>query len=313
MEANRSMPNELVKRVRRRQRLIALASTATVLALVVGVWMGAGSVSQSEAIPPADDNVTEVDRDSGDVEGLAPTQDRLVGLWVSDPSLDAYPDQLIMLLEFNPDRTFAIDSEGRIGTTPVAKGSYDIDHGARTVTFTSEGSRICTKGDTWAWEFTVTGEGRLHAVIVEDGDPACSMGPGTKWKFTRVSPASPESASITSDAPPESGTPPRPSVLPGVWVEEGGGRVLQFEESGTYIIDDAGRLGNGHDDAGAFRVGDNGTLTFTSGSDSRTCHDGAQTVWKPVRFSGRTLRGVVARDDCMDSVGTEMTWILVSR
>ena len=312
MQINRAIPREMLKRARRRQGLIAMSSVAAVIAVIAAVWMGAGSVSRSEAIPPADDNVIEADRDADDVEGLAPTQDRLVGLWVSDPSLDHYPDEFIMLLQFNPDFTFAIDDTGRIGTQPVSKGPYDIDQGAGTVTFTSEGSRECTEGDMWAWEFAVMGEGRLHAVVVDDAIGICGMGLGREWKFTRVSPASPESAGITSDAPPDAGAPPRASVLRGVWVEEAGGRVLQFDESGTYAIDDAGRLGNSPDDAGAFRVGDNGTITFTSGSDSRTCDEGGQRVWKQARLSGETLRAVVARDECMDSVGTEMTWILLS-
>jgi hypothetical protein len=89
--------------------------------------------------------------------------------------------------------------------------------------------------------------------------------------------------------------------------------VLRLDVGGTYTYDRAGNLDNNNaEDAGRFRVRRDGTLTFTSGSLSRACAEGAVTKWRDVRTSGRTLHAVIARDDCADSVGTERTWILLS-
>jgi hypothetical protein len=307
METNRSMPDELVKRVRRRQRLIALASTATALVLAVGVWMAAGSPLPSEAIPPADNNGVPAE-DENQIEGQAPTADRLAGIWLRDqgPNLESAP----LMLRIGRDGTAAFDDRSLLDTSPAIRATYVRD-GDR-LTFTVVGGDACEDGDNWTWRTGVQDEGRMHILNIEDGTENCSIGLGTRWSFTRVSPISQASSQITAEDPAGKGLPPTSRMLSGIWLAQGGGHLLRFAWDETYAIDDGGVLGTRPDDAGDFQIDDRGTLTFTSGPESRSCPEGAVTVWEKVRISGRTLRGTVTIDECTDSIGAELTWILLA-
>jgi hypothetical protein len=99
------------------------------------------------------------------------------------------------------------------------------------------------------------------------------------------------------------------SILHGVWLLEGNGILLRLGADGSYAIDDGGELITDPDDEGTFEVdGESGTLTFTSGADSRTCAEDDVWVWTnaqlgeeccgwsslrkgAARTSGRTLCG----------------------
>jgi hypothetical protein len=310
MEINRSMPSELVKRARRRQGLIALASTATMLTLVVAVWIGAGPWSRSEAISPSDNNGVPAEDENG-IEGQAPTADRLAGIWLRDPGPNLEEG---LMLRIGRDGTAAFASEGLLAETPWVRATYVTD--GNDVTFTVVRERpddACVPGDNWTWRTGIQDEGRMQILNIEDGTSYyCSIGLGTRLSFTRVSPISQTGAQITAEDPAGKGFPPESSSLEGIWLEEGSGRLLSLYWAQTYSIDDGGLLDTRPDDAGDFQIDDRGTLTFTSGSDSRACEQGAVTVWKRVRLSGRTLRGTVAKDECTDSVGAELTWILLS-
>lgn len=318
VEINRAMPAELVKQVRRRQRLIALASTAALLGLVAAVWMGTAPRLRSEAIPPADDRGVPAVEDEAQVEGLAPKADRLAGIWLKDrgPNQEAAP----LMLRMSRDGTAAFDNGGLLDRTPAVLATYERD--GDSLTFTVFEGDACEKGDNWTWRTGVQDEGRMHVVTLEDGTGNCSIGLGTRWSFTRVSPISQASAQITAQDSSGKGAPPSSGMLQGIWLEkervasgapprERGTNLLRFAWDGTYAIDDGGLLGTSPNDAGSFQMHGR-TLKFTSASDSRTCNPGAVTVWKQVRLSGRTLRAVVAKDECRDLVGTELTWILLS-
>jgi hypothetical protein len=318
VEINRAMPAELVKRVRRRQRLIALTSTAALLGLAAAVWIGAAPRLRSEAIPPADDRGIPAVEDEMHVEGLEPTADRLAGIWLKDQgvNLEANP----LLLRIRGDGTAAFDNGGLLDKNPAVRATYVRD--GDSLTFTDVGGDACETGDNWTWRMGVQSEGRMNIVSLEDGAGNCSIGLGTKWSFTRVSPISQATAQITAQDSAGKGAPPSQRMLQGIWLEEGraasgpaprrrGTNLLRFAWDETYAIDDGGMLGIYPDDAGSFEMY-GGTLRFTSASDSRTCNAGAVTVWKQVRLSGRTLRAVVAKDECGGSVGAELTWILLS-
>ena len=318
VEIDRAMPAELVKQVRRRQRLIALASTAALLGLVAAVWMGTAPRWRSEAIPPADDRGVPAVEDEVQDEGLAPKADRLVGIWLKDqgPNEEAAP----LMLRMSRDGTTAFDNGGLLDRTPAVLATYERD--GDSLTFTVFEGDACEKGDNWTWRTGVQVEGRMHVLTLEDGTGNCSIGLGTRWSFTRVSPISQASAQITAQDSAGRGAPPSPRMLQGIWLEEGratsgpaprrrGTNLLRFAWDETYAIDDGGLLGTSPDDAGRFQL-QGGTITFTSASDSQKCNSGAVTVWKQVRLSGRTLRAVVAKDECRDLVGVELTWILLS-
>jgi hypothetical protein len=305
MEIDRAMPVELVKRVRRRQRLIALASTATALVLAIGVWMAAGSQLSSEAIPPSDNNGVPAE-DENQIDGQPPTVDRLAGIWLRDRGpREAAP----LMLRIGRDGTAVFDNRGLLDTSPAVRATFVRSGGE--LTYTVVGGDACEDGDDWKWRTGVQDEGRMHIQSIEDGTKDCSIGLGTRWSFTRVSPISQASAQITSEDPAGVGLPPTSRMLSGIWLGQEGGHLLRFAGGRTYAIDDGGMLATRPDDAGYFQIDDRGTLTLTSGPESRSCTEGAVTVWKNVRISGRTIQGVVREDGCTDSVGAE-TWFLLS-
>lgn len=324
MDIDRAMPAELQKRVRRRQGLIAMTSAAAVLAAVVAVWMGAQPATDSEAIPPADEKgvVEEVDVE---VDGQPPTVESLRGIWLNDGG--PTPGEERLLLRFSPDGTMAFDNGGYLDSVPAVLGTYEVN--GDTISFQNDGGVACADGD----EFTVRahihpmGAGdpvgvHLHVVFIEDGTGNCSVGIGTEWTFTRVSPSSPAGEDIratdllpaTSFKHPSGdlrGTPPERYSLDGIYLLEGTGHLMKFTRE-EYSVDGAGELGVDPDDQGSFYNNEKGTLRFVSGADSRSCDDGAVTVWKRVRVNGRVLQTAVTRDDCWANGGDELTWIRLS-
>jgi hypothetical protein len=316
MDIDRGLPEELLKRVRRRQRLIALASTAAVVAVVMGVWMGAGSAPRSEAIPPADNEGVAEEIDI-DVRGRTPTVERLDGIWLNDGG--PTPGEPTLLLRFEPDGTVAFDNGGYLDSAPAVIATYEVN--GDTISFRTEGGEACREGDDWTWRAGVPDEGRLHIVFVEDGTGNCGMGIGTEWTFTRVSPSSPAGEQITaadlllaSSFEHPSGDlrgapPPGRYSLFGIYLLEGTGRLMKFTAQESYSTDDAGELGVDPQDQGSIENNEKGTLRFVSGADSDRCDQGAVTVWRRAQVKGRVLKTVVARDDCGGRVGDELTWI----
>jgi hypothetical protein len=210
-----------------------------------------------------------------------------------------------LMLSFSSDGMFAFIPDGDVG----GFGTYEVD--GQTITFVYTGGRFCSGG--FVWNASLPRDGRLRAMNVSSSspcEPERQLGLETTW--TQVSPRSAAVEEITADVspgvfrplPPESG-----SILHGVWLLEGNGILLRLGADGSYAIDDGGELITDPDDEGTFEVdGESGTLTFTSGADSRTCAEDDVWVWTnaqlgeeccgwsslrkgAARTSGRTLCG----------------------
>jgi hypothetical protein len=234
----------------------------------------------------------EAEQDRRVSEGAPPTARRLAGIWRNES-----PGSRQLLVRFGPGKTFAIDNNGLLDTRPWSSGTYEVD--GRTVTL------LGTAADQWAWVAGISEDGRLHTVMIYDH--TAHVAPGTEWTWTRVSPSSPAGAQITAEAAAAEGPPPkRESDLFGIWLLEGTGHLLRFSTDGTYALADEGRLGTEPDDQG--------TLTLTSGAESRTCAEGTSWVWKDVGliFGAGTLWGVVTKDDGQRDLGPDLMWVRLS-
>jgi hypothetical protein len=156
-------------------------------------------------------------------------------------------------------------------------------------------------------------EGLLHAVSLYDSTGHLSA--GTELTMVRVSPSSPAGTQITAESSSGEGPPPsREDELAGIWLLESTGLLVRFSADGTYALDDGGQLGTDPDDQGTFGVDRDGSVTLTSGAQSRTCAEGITWVWKDVRliFGAGTLRGVVSKDEGQRRLGPELTWVRLS-
>jgi len=269
----------------------ALAATAAVVSGLTALTGDGGA-----GTPPSKEVI---------VGGLVPTASRLAGIWLLDGGTTASPGEGALLVRFSPDGTVVFDSWGTLDTTPAVRGTYRLE--GRVVSFRAGSQSIaCRAGDTWTWQAGLPEEGRLKAVIVEDGTDNCRTGLGTELTFTRVSPLSPyfdlTFPTVGSNVQP----PPDAYAVAGIWLLKGSGALLRLSGEGTYAIDDAGRLGTAPSDSGTFRVHGR-TLTFTSGAGSSACHQGDTWVWRGVGQRLRALRGTVTRDECPARVGGA-TW-----
>jgi hypothetical protein len=306
MHVERTMPQALSRRVQRRRGLIALTGVAAAALLAVFAWTAVDSPVRSDAIPPSGRNVTEIDTP---VAGQPPTAERLAGIWAWDDG--GMLDQNRVVLRLSSDGTFVGDNSGQLDTYPAMQGTYEIS--GDTVRFMPDNdSDACVAGNNWTWRVGIQPDGRMNIVSLEDGDGNCEIGLGTAWSFTRVSPISPAASSLSPPVDGDSRAIDSVDGLNGLWLDTDTGRVLRFSWDMSYAIDGSGRLGTDDvEDAGAFALGANGTVRFTSGSDSSDCPEGSTKVWKNVRISSRTLQAVVDRDSCGDEAGTETTWILL--
>jgi hypothetical protein len=295
----------------------------TLIALAVGMALPAGCGGDDGEEPE-----TVVPPEERTAEGEAPTESELAGIWwMTEPGIDR---AATLLVRFSPDGTFAIDDGGRLDTTPAAAGTYELD--GEMINFESSGSELCTEGDTWALEAGVPAEGELHTVVREDADEECSLGVGTQWRLTRVSPSSPPGVEITGE-PGEDAVPPQDAeTLAGIWLLEGSGRLLRFGRDGSYATDDAGGLGTDPADIGTVELDRDGTLIFTSGRRSRGCSEGDRWVWEGVEIAVApatrpdpeagegglavggdwTLSADVTGDDCDHAIPDDARWLRIS-
>jgi hypothetical protein len=232
------------------------------------------------------------------VEELPPTVDRLAGIWLMEGES--------LMLSFGSDGMFAFIPDGDVG----GFGTYEVD--GQTITFVYTGGRFCSGG--FEWNASLLGDGRLRAMNVSSSspcEPERQVGLETTW--TQVSPRSAAVEEITADVspgvfrplPPESG-----SILHGVWLLEGNGILLRLGADGSYAIDDGGELVTDPDDVGTFEVdGVSGTLTFTSGADSRTCAEDDVWVWTNAELGEGVLRVVVTEEGCGKDLEPDLVWV----
>jgi hypothetical protein len=272
---------------------------AAVGAIVVGAWLSVAVISRSDEV--------RGDKKHATIGLLPPTPDRLAGIWAQVEGPSFQPTEL--LIRFGPGDNVVFDDSGQIDSLPAVLATYAVN--GNTIRFrTTVGSAACPEGDTWAFQAGLRQDGRLDIVVIEDGTGNCNVGIGTAWTLVRVSPRSAAGALIPADERRAKAVAPAALGLTGIWLGDDG-QLLSLNVDMSYAMDDGGELDTSPDEEGEYRLRGR-TLTFTSGTGSTTCPEGAVRVWKQLRLDRNTLRGVVHKDECADSVGDIQTWIGVS-
>ena len=172
------IPSALLRRVRRRQGVVAVTTAVAVCGLVIGAWLSAAILSPSEAL--------HRDKNNGTVGLLPPTPERLAGIWARVQGPDLQPTQFVA--RFSTDGQFVFDNSGEFDSYPAIVGTYAVQ--GDTISFGTTSTETCPIADKWAFRATLSQDGRLDIVFIEDGTGRCRVGVGTEWTLVRVSPHS---------------------------------------------------------------------------------------------------------------------------
>lgn len=304
----------------RTSKLLAISAAFVVVAAACGD-------DSDEPQPPAEEPPTETtepptettspaDESLGDV----PTVDDLAGVWLDDRSFEGNE----VFWRFTEDGTWLSAFGERFGTTqaPQNGGSYELNGDTLSATNTEGMEGIgCPRDASWVWRVGVSGDGRLSQEWVESST-GCTRPLGTVSSLTRISPQSPAAEAITTDVATDAGEPiTSHQQAQGIWRLEGTGQLLLIDEDGTYQLDDAGQIGADPDDMGSVEVGEDGTITFVSGPESRECSEGDRMTWTDTESRSATVNHDVVRnaavlnadvteDACRDLAGP-LNWIRI--
>lgn len=244
------------------------------------------------------------------VEGRVPTGVDLNGIWLQVEDANS----LGVLVRFSANSTFAIDDGGELATKPDALGKFDLDQNA--ITFTSEGSNLCTEGDSWAWQARLPAPGRLHIVHTEEAADACRTPLNTEWTLIRVMPRPYIEGSAAfraiAEAGPAGGPPPTASELAGIWYSPEA-PLTAFGPDGRFVIDNKGNLDTDPAIRGTYEVvGDTSTFTIGGGG---ACTPTDSWTWQaslPEDGMLHLVQGEEASGNCRVQSGSEWTLIRVS-
>jgi hypothetical protein len=299
-----------MERQRQKQRFHTGKQKAALFALAAGLLVGAVLVGISLFRDTEERPATPApgqDHDTGAIEGLPVSEEALTGIWLEDGGTG-------LLWEFTADGRITIGEDGLLDTDPWGRGTYEVEDGIITQAFQNspqEGGEFCVRADAFLPE-----DGRLLIVALGDPGSPCQAFAGQERSFVRVSPISLPAQQITADVPPGGwGTLPvgTGSLLRGIWLLVGEGHLLRLGTDGTYALDGDGTLATDPDDVGTFEVdSDAGTITLTSGADSRGCSEGERAVWVEAQFGGNALRGDLGSADCAAHEGLGGTWVRIS-
>jgi hypothetical protein len=285
-----------MRRAARNRRMGAIGLVAS-LGLAAVVIVVASRTGQDQPIDVGDRGV----------HGAAPTLETVQGIWLFDGGPD--PGEPGMLMRLAPDGTFAIDAYGSLDQSPATQGTFVIEGG--DVDFEVGPSARCPNRETFTFLMGVSGDGRLETVMTE---PGCGVPEGTRWAWTRVSPASEASAEIRAARPSGDAAPPEDAVsLQGIWLLEGTGQLLRVSFSGSYAMDDQGSLGIDPADEGVLEV-QGRKVVLVSGSGSRSCAADTRWVWGAVEVEpfGTRMRATSRSDGCARGFAEGLAWIRIS-
>lgn len=148
-------------------------ATAAAFALVLAGCGGETDEAATQTSPAQTETVTTTT--AAKANRVPPTRRTLVGRWKRFGEL--------LVAEFKPDGTFAIDGRGDLASPDVA-GTYTLR--GDTIRFTARSSLTCAAGDKWIWRASLqrlTTSEYLHAVYTKGG---CNIATGERWILTRI-------------------------------------------------------------------------------------------------------------------------------
>jgi len=285
----------------------------------------------SDADPTADEpdpgEVTQTPLEEATTDPAVdmPTVDDLAGLWSLDHPLNEAMAGFELFWRFTSDGTILVAFGERFGITetPMFRGSYELS--GNTLSLTNTEGDGCETGKPALWAVAVPEDGKLRAEALPNPDgPDCQGDAGEVLSLTRISPQSPAAEVVSVDIADGDGEPVTEKIqLAGIWRLDGTGLLLLMDpDDGTYQLDGAGRIGVDPDDSGTLDVGDDGTLVFSSGPDSRFCDEGEVITWTDIQRTRATqdhaitkemfvLRPMVSNAACWGLSESTLTWIQI--
>jgi hypothetical protein len=278
--------DRVLDRRRRRDRNRRVGTAVVALALVAAAFAGLARALTSGPGPrPADQPSSRFDQPSSRFMG-----EELAGVWLQTRSDVLAPGKV---LTFTTDGTFVMEAADRDAYGAV-DGTYQVQ--GDTITFTDP-ERGCPLMK-WTgrhlgggeavpavdFEFTITDTGAGDCTA-----PSGFQVEGMRVDFVRISPRSPETDNWeTYREFAGSGQARRaPSLqrVAGIWFQDDAEYVLRISPGGEYTIGVGEALVTDPANTGTISFGDDGTIEFTSGPESRTCVEGTVMTWRDVRVS----------------------------
>lgn len=291
---------ERVEGDRRRNRIRLIALTAAA-ASAVGILGATGALT-----PGGDEQAEQVAAPQPLPDPLAkyfigekPTQALVQGIWRLDNG--------DVMVRFGRDRSIDFDDQGTIFSKPGTRGTYAIEGDRLVVTITTSTTAACV-GRQFALRASVPEVGRLR--FVREADlPACTPLPEGTRALEQLIPTNAVAGDLSYTREPGWKPLTASSRLPGVWLAEGGGHLLELDRDGAYFVADASGLPI---DRGTWSLADT-DLTLASSALSSQCAVGDSWVLSSAEIiasGAQSFRGSVTRNDC-GGRWTPASWILV--
>jgi hypothetical protein len=296
------------KRQRERRRTVLAAAAAAVVVIAVGATVLQSLDGEDKTAPPSKQPSNVVDPDADFLAGQPPTSALINGLWRVDDG------QILVLFD---DGVVRFDDRGGVWSDPRTLGTYLIEGDTITVTATVDDPAGC-RLTSMSMRASLPGRGAMHVVQTGSSVPSCwIIGEHEQWVLEQVLPANAGLAALDFSADefqPVTDT----DNLPGDWMAQGGGYVLELalnatSDGGSYsVAADSGDV----IDQGDWSLSTSGReLELVSSRDSTRCDTGDRLVLGALVSSVVTnptsaFRGSVQQNDCHGG-WTPAAWILL--
>ena len=300
-EAHNKVTEISVSKDRRdRRRLIAAAAAAVVLAAGGIAALLTFDDDDGAARPAGQPKV--VDPDADWLTGTAPTTSLVQGVWRLDNGES--------IVEFTSTGAVRFTVRGSLFANPDATGTYSIHGDVIDMTTSWPGQDACANAQ-FSMRVSLVDTGIMHFVRSGPPDAGCSPVPFSfsRGSWEQLLPTSSDlaGAGFSKDAQWKPLT--DKYNLYGDLMPEGGGYVIEVNDSGTYFVaDESGAVV----DQGHATLRD-ATLTLTSGAESQ-CAQGDRLVMTGMEYESpgiNGVRGTVQRDDCNGGWAAR-TWITIA-
>jgi hypothetical protein len=289
----------------RRRALASLAAAAITLPVLGYVGYQAFD-GNGEAAQPA-----HVDTDPGHdrnedawLKGDPATPDQLHGVWRVDGDT--------LVLRFTSAGRVSLDEGGQLFGDPDVTGTYSMDGDRITVDI--DGGTAGCEGQALVLRASVPDESHLRVVGDQPAASDCSFRAIGYWTLEGLLPTI-DLYADESFVPQPSDVDFRPvesaTYLPGDWMANGGGHMLELDSSGAfYVADGTGEVV----DQCSWTYAD-GSLALTSSADSATCLEGDRVVLgrlAAVNPGTPMLRGSLEQNSCGAAWANVAWWLVPS-
>ena len=306
----RSAVDERIDARRQRSRRVVVGAVAAavlvpVLAFVAVQTLGSDDNTAPPVAPVPPSQTAEVgdltDAEEAFLTGAAPTPDLVEGVWRVDNGT--------RLLRFTADGAVETDDAGRLFSDPGVIGTYEIADGV--ISMTVDGGPASCAGQTLVMHASLPEPGLLRYVLTKPGTGNCASGAVRRFTLEQVLPSSRSVTGLDFGADPGWGPLPGPYELPGVWLAQGGGHLLEMTADGDYYVVTAPSETVDH---GQWTLGDDRSrLNLVSAGDSPTCAEGDRLVLTGLELvdpGTSSIRGTVEQNTC-GGAWTPTSWILL--